>query len=157
MPRERRALPLVALPILVAAGAPTGLEPGLWRISSTPAAATLDGRRLADLPYDAPPPEEVCLSAPDAADPARWFTRDSAPGCRWSRRSVAGGRVSMKGICPAKEPGQPPGSTRLTGRWTATRYDIRFATVAHGSNGRMGLDGATTGVRIGECPRLRTQ
>ena len=155
-PWERRLLPLAALPLLVGASAPQaskpGLKPGLWRIASTPEAATLDGRRLAELPYDAPPPDQVCLSAADAADPARWFTRDAGPGCRWSRRSVAGGRVAIAGTCPAEEAGQPDGSTRLTGRWTPTRYTLRFATIAHGDNGRMGLDGATTGVRVGDCP-----
>jgi hypothetical protein len=148
----RRLLPLAALPLLVGAGAPVALAPGLWRIATVPQAATLDGRRLADLPYDAPPPDEVCLSAADAADPARWFARDSAPGCRWSQRSVAGGRVRLSGTCPAEEAGQPAGSTRIAGRWSANRYDLRFATIAHGSNGRMGLDGATTGVRVGPCP-----
>lgn len=150
--RGRRLLPLAALPLLVGASAPSGMKPGLWRIASAPVAATLDGRRLADLPYDAPPPDEVCLSAADAADPAAWFTRDAAPGCRWSSRSTARGRVAIAGACPAEEVGQPDGSTRITGRWTATRYDLRFATLANGSNGRMGLDGTTTGVRLGDCP-----
>lgn len=151
--RVRRWAPLAALPVLLAASAPVALRPGLWRIASAPDAATLDGRRLADLPYDPPPPEEVCLTPADAADPARWFTRDAAPGCRWSRRSVARGRALIAGACPAEEAGRPDGTTRITGRWTPDRYDLRFATVAHGDNGRMGLDGRTTGVRIGDCPK----
>lgn len=94
----------------------------------------------------------MCLSAADAADPAHWFTRDSAPGCRWTRRSVSGGRVEIVGTCPAEEPGQPAGVTHLTGRWSRDRYALRFATIAHGSNGRMGLDGTITARRIGTCP-----
>lgn len=148
----RAAPALLALPLLVAASAPATLAPGLWRIENRPTAATLDGRRLADLPYTPPPAEQVCLTAADAADPARWFTRDSAPGCRWTERRVAGGRVSITGSCPAEEDGQPDGTTRLTGRWSATAYTLRFATIAHGGNGRMGLDGAIRARRIGDCP-----
>jgi hypothetical protein len=151
MRHGRTVLPLLALPLIAASG-PVALKPGLWRIVNTPERATLDGRPLADLPFTQPVPEKVCLSSAHAADPAGWFTRDSAPTCTYRQRAIVGGRVAIVGTCPAEEAGQPAGSVRLTGTWTPTGYRLRFATVANGANGRMGFDGTLVGTRIGDCP-----
>ncbi len=147
---KRAAAAIVAL-APVAAAAPT-LHPGLWRVASTPQTATLDGRKLDDLPYTPAAPEAVCLSPAQAADPATWFVRDTPAGCTFSRRSVQHGAVDIVGTCPSASPGYPAGSVRFNGRWSANRYTIRFATTDIGENGQMGFAGTATGGRIGECP-----
>lgn len=146
----RTAAAIFAL-TLVAAAMPT-LQPGLWRVASTPQTATLDGHKLDDLPYTPPAPESVCLGPAQAADPAAWFVRDTPPGCAFSKRSVAGGAIDIAGACPSASPGYPAGTVRFTGRWSANRYTIRFATTDSGENGRMGFTGTATGEWIGECP-----
>lgn len=137
--------------MLVAAAPASPLRPGLWQVGSTPQRATLDGRRLAELPYAPPPPQLVCLSAAAAADPAAWFARDSSD-CTLSRRDVAGGKVAIEGTCPSPDDGKPRGTVRMTGHFTPDRYDLAFATIVNGDNGRMGFDGSMTGKRVGDCP-----
>ena len=135
------------------AGAPSApLRPGLWRFTNTPGAATLDGRPLSELPVGPVTSETVCLTPADAAQPARWLARDLLGDCTLTRTGVAGGAVDISGVCPASDMGRAPGSLRLTGRYTATSYDLRFATIAHGENGTMGFSGAMTGARVGNCP-----
>lgn len=146
-----RELAAIAALLAVAASAP-GLQPGKWRIVTVPDTATLDGRKLGDLPYSPPPPAEVCMSAAEAADPAAWFTREAAEGCTVSRRSVSGGTVAIDGLCPPFAAGLPAGTMRFIGRWSPTRYTVRFVTEASGENGRMGFSGTARGERIGECP-----
>jgi hypothetical protein len=154
----RRIAIVLALATLAAAPATRpsapALRPGLWQVESTPQVATLDGRRLAELPYTAPPPQAICLTAAEAADPATWFARDSA-GCTLTRRAVSGGNVAIEGSCPSPDAGRARGSVRLTGRYNADSYAVRFATIVNGDNGRMGFDGMMTGKRIGDCPAAR--
>ena len=147
----RRVAASAAL-ILVAAAPATPLHPGLWQVESAPEAATLDGRKLAELPYAAPPPQQVCLSAAEAADPATLFARDSAE-CTLTRRNVAGGRVVIAGTCPSPDADKPRGAVRIIGRYTPESYALRFATIVNGDNGRMGFDGTVTGKRLGDCPQ----
>jgi hypothetical protein len=137
--------------LVAAAPATPPLRSGLWEVESTPEAATLDGRKLAQLPYDPPPPQTICLSPADAADPARWFARDSAE-CSLSQRAVGNGQVAIAGTCPSPDSGKPRGTVRISGRYTATSYALRFATIVNGDNGRMGFDGTMTGKRVGDCP-----
>lgn len=94
----------------------------------------------------------MCLGPAQAADPAAWFVRDTPRGCAFSKRSVAGGAIDIAGACPSASPGYPAGTVRFTGRWSANRYTIRFATTDSGENGRMGFTGTATGEWIGECP-----
>lgn len=146
--------PLLALaPLLLLAASHAGFTPGLWQLTSAPGAATLDGKPLGDLPYTAPAaPEQVCATAAELSDPAAWLSRGVAQGCSFSRRQVAGGRVDMAGTCPPQAPGLARGAVRLTGRWTPTRYDLRFTTTNPSENGVMGFTGTMTGRRTGACP-----
>lgn len=146
----RRLAASLAL-ILLAAAPATPLRPGLWQVESAPQAATLDGRKLGQLPYAAPPPQTICLTPAEAADPAGWLARDSAE-CTLTRRKVTGGAVAISGTCPSPDAGRPRGTVRMTGRVAATSYALRFATIVNGENGRMGFDGTMTGKRVGDCP-----
>ncbi len=143
-------LPLIVLLLAAAPSAP--LRPGLWRFTNTPTAASLDGRALNELPVSPPTSETVCLTPADAAAPARWLARDLQGDCTLTKTGVAGNKVDIAGTCPASDEGRAPGSLSLTGRYTATSYDLRFATFAHGENGTMGFAGAMTGARVGDCP-----
>ena len=137
--------------LLLAAAPATPLRPGLWEVQSAPETATLDGRKLDQLPYAAPPPQTICLTPAEAADPARWFARDSAD-CTLTRRAVADGRVAIAGTCASPDAGQPRGTVEMTGRFTPQSYALRFRTIVNGDNGRMGFDGSMTGKRVGDCP-----
>ncbi len=147
-----RIVRLVPAALLVAAAPSAPLRPGLWRFTNTPGAATLDGRALSELPVSPPTSETVCLTPADADAPARWLARDLLGDCTLTKTGMIGGAVDIAGACPASDEGRAPGSLRLTGRYTATSYDLRFATDAHGENGTMGFAGAMTGARVGDCP-----
>ena len=144
--------PLLFVPLLTLAAAAPTLQSGRWTTASAPTGATLDGRKLDDLPYTAPPgPNAVCLSATDAADPAAWLARDVAKGCVFERRRLAGGRIDLAGTCPPQAPGLARGTVRITGRWSATSYDLTFATTNPSETGVMGFTGTMTGRRTGPC------
>ena len=145
---------LLAAPLLLlAAASPPSFRPGLWQVSSAPGTAALNGKPLGDLPYTPPTaPGSICLSPADAGDArADWLTRDLAPGCTITRSSRANGRVDVTATCPPQAPGLARGSVRLTGRWTPTSYDLRFATANPSENGVMGFTGSMTGKRVGDC------
>lgn len=138
--------------LLLGATIPPVLQPGLWQVASAPGAATLDGRPLTDLPYTPPAgPATVCLTPAEAANPAAWLARDAAKGCDLSRRSLAGGEVHLAGTCAPQTADLARGTVRITGRWTPTSYDLRFATENPSENGRMGFTGTLTGRRVGPC------
>ena len=143
---------LFALPLLLAATAPAGFQPGRWLVSSEPATATLNGRPLGDLPYQAPTePQYLCLTPTQVADAAAWLTHDAAADCTLTRRSLASGRVNLTGSCAPVSPGASRGTVSFTGRWTPTSYRVRFATTTASENGVMGFSGVLTGRRVGEC------
>ncbi|WP_375392402.1 DUF3617 domain-containing protein [uncultured Sphingomonas sp.] len=148
-----RRAPIVALLLPLAAAGPAGFRPGLWQVTSAPTGASLDGRPLTDLPYAGPAgPGTVCLSAADAPG-LGWVTRDLAPGCTITRGALGGdGRVAVTASCPPQAPGLARGTVRLTGRWTPTGYDLRFATTNPSETGVMGFTGTMTGRRTGDCP-----
>ena len=140
----------LALPLLFAA-APAGFTPGLWQLTSAPGTATLNGRSLGDLPYSGPAvPPTICLT-PTEASSTDWLTRDLAPGCTVTRRSLAGGRIDLAATCPPQAEGLAGGTVRVTGRWTPTRYDLRFTTSNPSENGVMGFSGTMSGRRVGTC------
>lgn len=148
----KRAATLL-LSLTAATGAPSAtLTPGLWEFTNAPGTASLDGQALRDLPYTPPSaPERVCLTPAQAADPARWFARDSGADCTFTQADVKGGRVAIAGSCPPQFKGYDRGTVALSGRWTPTSYDLRFTTLTHGENGHMGFSGTMRGRRIGAC------
>lgn len=157
MNRTSRLAALLLSTGVIAAAPTPALRAGLWQFDNMPQTATLDGRRLAELPYTPWGPQSVCLSPREAATPARWFARDSGSDCTFTKTSIAGGKVDIAGSCPPSDTGFDRGTVHLTGRWTPTSYTIRFATLTHGDNGHMGFDGAMTGKRIGDCPKGSTR
>ncbi len=143
---------LFLTPILILSAASPALQPGRWTIASAPTGATLDGRKLDDLPYAAPSsPDTVCLTAIDAADPAAWLARDVAKGCTFEGRHLTGGRVDLTGTCAPQAPGLARGTLQISGRWSATSYDLTFATTNPSETGVMGFTGTMTGRRTGAC------
>jgi hypothetical protein len=131
------------------AGSP--LAPGLWETRNRPGVATLDGRARNELPLPPLEPERVCLSPADVADPGLFLAGATAPGCRITGSSWAGGRARVEASCPSPDGGKD-GKMVLTGRYAADRYAIDFNTRAYGDNGRMGFSGKLIGRRLGDCP-----
>ncbi|HWH22684.1 MAG TPA: DUF3617 family protein [Allosphingosinicella sp.] len=142
------AAPILLL-LLGSADAP--IEAGLWEIRNTPGVATLDGQVLNELPIGPIEAERICVSAEQAVKPSAFFSRDMDPACVLKKASTAGGRVDIGGTCPNQLEG-PEGSFELKGSYDSNSYDIHFATVAFGDNGRMGFTGRLTGKRVGACP-----
>jgi hypothetical protein len=147
---EARTAVAALLPLLLAAS-DAQLRPGLWEVVNKPGVATLDGKELDDLPLGPIKTQQVCLAASDAADPARFFARDTAAECRIVKSSLAGGQVAILGACPNPEEGNE-GSVELKGQYDAQSYRLDFATRAEDFQGVMTFSGTLSGKRIGECP-----
>ena len=153
-----RGRSLVLAAVAAAAGCATAtspggsaLAPGLWETRNRPGTATLDGEARNELPLPPLEPERVCLSSADAADPARFLAGATAPGCRITSSTWAGGRARVEASCPSPDGGKD-GTMVLTGRYAADRYTIDFDTTAFGDNGRMRFTGKLIGRRLGDCP-----
>jgi hypothetical protein len=149
--RLRLALSSAPLLLTLAAASDAQLRPGLWEVINTPGLATLDGKELDDLPLGPIKKQQICLATGEAADPARFFARDTAADCRILSSSLAGGEVRIKGACPNPEEGNE-GAVELSGRFDATSYQLDFATRAEDFQGVMTFSGKLTGRRVGECP-----
>ena len=144
---------VLAAPLLLAAATPVALRPGLWAVTSAPVQATLEGRKLDDLPYTAPEtPETECLASPAALAPAALVERQVPTGCTVIHRTTARDHITLAGTCRPQATGLAPGSFALTGHWTAEHYSVRFTTTNPSENGRMGFTGVIEGKRIGTCP-----
>ena len=146
----RIALSSALLLLTLAAASDAQLRPGLWEVVNQPGVATLDGKELDDLPLGPIKTQQICLAAGDAADPARFFARDTAADCRILSSSLAGGQVRIKGACPNPEEGNE-GAVELSGKFDATSYKLDFATRAEDFQGVMTFSGKLTGRRVGEC------
>ncbi len=138
---------MLGLILLLAAPA---LEPGLWEQRNDPGAASLAGRPLNDLPLDAIKADRICLTPADAADPAKWLSRDTAADCTLTRSAVAKGLVDIAGTCQAEE-GRKPGTVTLTGRYERDAFDIAFSTTTDTAQGSMAFSGRMRGRRVGAC------
>ena len=151
---SRRLLVLSSAPtlLMLAAASDNQLRPGLWEVVNTPGVATLDGKELDDLPLGPIKTQQICLASGDAADPARFFARDTAADCRIVSADLAGGKVTIKGACPNPDEGNE-GALQLSGRFDATSYQLDFATRAEDFQGVMTFSGKLTGKRIGECAK----
>ena len=142
-----------ALAPLLLGAADTQLAPGLWELINTPGVAALDGHELDDLPLGPSRTQQVCLTAAEAADPARFFARDTEADCRITRASVAGGTVEIEGACPSAEGND--GVVKLSGRYGTDGYDIDFSSRAEDFQGVMTFSGKLTGRRVGDCAETR--
>ena len=128
----------------------TQLAPGLWEVRTTPGVATLNGRRLQDLPIGEIESERVCVGAAEAAAPARFFAREVAEMCRVTQARAQRGQVRISGSC-ASQSGGRAGAMRLTGRYGADSFQVDFATTSYAENGRMTFSGRSVGRRVGSC------
>ena len=139
-----------ALVLLLASGA-APLKTGAWEILNTPGVAALDGQALNELPIEPVTSSRICLTAKDAADPAAFFNRDMDSACKISKSSAAGGEVHIAGTCPNQVGEGPEGQFELKGKFDSTSYDIDFATIAFGENGKMTFSGNLKGRHLGSC------
>ena len=127
------------------------LMPGSWTFTNVPVSASLDGRVLHDLPVGDITSETSCLTPALAGQPARWLARDLVHDCTLDRTVMVNGRVTIEGHCPPRGAGFAPGTLTMTGRYTASSYDVTFKTLSPDENGTMGFDGRMMGHRTGRC------
>lgn len=141
---------VLAAPFVLAA-ADGMLAPGLWEVTMTPGAATLDGKLLDDLPLGEARIERVCLAAAEAADPAAFFARDTKDNCRIVSSHATAGKVEIAGACPNPDEGSD-GTMKLSGRYASDSYELDFATTSEDFQGVMTFSGKVAGRRVGPCP-----
>ena len=140
------------LGLLMLLAAAPALEPGLWEQRNDPGAASLAGRPLDDLPIDAIKTDRICLTPAEAAEPAKWFSRDTASDCTLNRAALYGGKVDIAGSCRPPDDGLKRGTVKLTGRYDPRSFDIAFTTTTDTAQGLMGFSGRMRGRRVGDCP-----
>ncbi len=145
---------MLALLMLLAAA--PALQPGLWEQRNDPGAASLAGRPLTDLPIDPIKTDRICLTPAEAAEPAKWFSRDTLSDCMLDRAKLDGGKVDIAGTCTPPDDGLKRGTVKLTGRYDAQSFDIAFATTTDTTQGMMGFAGRMQGRRVGDCPAAAT-
>lgn len=150
MRKTSRTIGFLVLPLLLAAS-DAQLEPGLWEVVNTPGAITLDGRELDDVPLSPAKTERVCLAATDAAEPARFFARDTLVDCQITSASVAGGAVAIRAACPNPDEGED-GAIELNGRYDGAGYQLDFTSRSEDFQGITNFSGKLSGRRLGACP-----
>lgn len=152
MPRILRLM--APLPLLLAAAPSPPLLPGLWQETLVYALDEVNGspdlaaNMASALP--SPAPTTDCYDAAALADPRAIFLAGTDQSCRFSRFTMAGGKIEAAGEC-ADGQGRSM-HVEGTGRYDATGYDFTFTGT--GQVGRMALTfrGRDSGRRIGECP-----
>lgn len=99
------AVVVLALP---AAAAPDQRPPGLWETTTTD--LTASGRSRVST-------SRTCIARAEPFDAA--FREDMGAACRYTRETVAGGRIDVAGVCPS-------GATSLVGAYTPTSLDVQL-------------------------------
>jgi hypothetical protein len=150
-----RTLRLLApLPLLLAAApAPPPLA-GLWEhtvvyvVDSVNGSALIADQAQALLP--SPPPFRLCHSAPELADPRSFLLASKTVQCRFSRFSMADGKVSAAGDCTDSR--YPSLKVDGSGAYEATGYDFSFSGQAQSGELTVQFRGRDSGRRVGSCP-----
>lgn len=136
-----------AAAFLTAAAPPPAdrLAPGLWEESTRITGATLAGLP-APLPLPAPSVRRLCV--PPAADVAMVLAAERAD-CTTDRARVGAGRVSLSGVCQARN--GAVATTETEGRYAADGYTLRTATTLVQSARPLVVSSEITARRIGVC------
>ena len=97
-------------------------------------------------------PQRRCITPEEAANPQNQVIRaPNSQDCRFSERLFSGGRIQVRGSCPA------PDGSRIsllwTGSYTATTIDTEL--VSETTSGSMPMQTTTrlTSRHIGDCPQ----
>jgi len=147
-----RRLAAALLLLLAAAPAPP-LMPGAWEetvvfaLDSVNGSADLAARMGKALPN--PQPRQSCLTAADLQNPQGIFLAGAEQSCRFSRFTMADGRIDATGDCSDGR-GQAM-HVEGSGTYTATGYDFTFKGT--GQVGKLALvfRGRDSGRRVGVC------
>ncbi len=143
----------VALPLLLAAAPAPPLMPGAWQetlvyaLDSVNESEEMAAHMAKALPN--PAPRQSCLTASELQNPQGIFLAGAEQSCRFSRFTMADGRIDATGECSDGH-GQSM-HVEGGGTYTATGYDFTFKGT--GQVGRLALvfRGRDSGRRIGVC------
>jgi hypothetical protein len=142
-----------ALPLLLAAAPAPPLTPGAWRetlvyaLDSVNGSTALAERMGGSLPD--PQPRDSCLTASDMQSPQRLFLAGAEQSCRFTRFTMANGRIEAAGDC-ADGRGQTM-HVAGNGTYTATGYDFTFQGTGQAGQLALAFRGRDSGRRIGVC------
>ncbi len=125
------------------------IEPGLWALGSEVIDVSAPDlpREIRNRMIGPRPGMRHCITPDQAASPSANFLAGRGDGaCRYRAFSVEGGRIEGDMVCPDAE-------ARMTGTYSAERYDMRMEMRSPMPGGAvMTLQVRSTGERIGACP-----
>jgi hypothetical protein len=143
----RRAWPIAALPLLLAAGPDSLVQPGKWenRVEVIDLEMPNAPVGLAQSMRGRPTTVVTCLKPDQARLGPRALLRADA-GCSFSQFDTAGGKLTLRMQCD-----RPTGKSTIVsdGSYSATGYTIRSRSTMDGA--RMTIVTRTTGRLIGAC------
>ena len=92
-----------------------------------------------------------CITPAEAADPTARLMADERPGCEFSERTFAEGRIRISGVCPGPS---DQGRVGLTweGGFTYTTMTGAITTEVTGTEQDMRMSGTVDSRRISDCP-----
>lgn len=145
---------VISLPILLAAQpAPVPL-PGLWEHTVVYVVDEVNGSSFiadqAQSMLPSPPPYRACYTASDLADPRSFLLASKSVQCRFSRFTMANGKISAAGEC--NDSRYPTLRVEGSGTYDANGYDFSFAGKARSGDLIVDFRGRDSGRRIGSCP-----
>ena len=142
-----------ALPLLLAAAPAPPLMPGAWRetivfaLDQVNGSAELAARMAQALP--SPQPREDCLTAADLQNPQALFLAGAEQSCRFSRFTMADGRIDAAGDCADGR--GPTMQVAGSGSYPATGYDFAFTGTGQAGGLALAFRGRARGRRTGAC------
>jgi hypothetical protein len=145
----RRIILFVALAVSPTFAAAQAVQPGQWEIVTTVQSVEMPGAppQVAAMMKGRPIRISQCISPADAAKGPQEMMKSSKQ-CRFTRYSMAGGRLSSEMVCDQDGGGAITATS--TGTFTPTAFTATGRTVMTGAQG-MTMTATTIGKRIGAC------
>ena len=97
-----------------------------------------------------PPPYRACYSAAELTYPRGILLASKSVKCRFSRFTMAGGKLSASGDCADSR--YPALHVDGSGSYDATGYDFTFSGQARSGQVIVDFRGRDSGRRVGSCP-----
>ena len=138
----------IALMLLAGPAAAQTIQPGQWQTTSTVQQMEMPGMPagLAGLVKRKPTTISNCVT-PEQAKAGPQEMLKSAPECRFTRFSMAGGKYASEMVCAR---GGMTTTATSTGTYSATSLDAVSRIVGTGDH-QMKMTVAVSGRRVGEC------
>jgi hypothetical protein len=145
---------IIPLPFLLAATPAPVPSPGLWEHTVVYVVDEVNGSSLlaeqAQGMLPSPPPYRACYSASDFADPKRFLLASKSVQCRFSRFTMANGKLSAAGECTYSR--YPTVRVDGSGTYSANGFDFGLSGQAQSGEITVSFRGRNSGRRVGSCP-----